>query len=335
MSLQSKVLKLKLEAALAVKHAQGWQRLIDLYGEERATAFYTHLGLNHLGTTTRRVKCQGCDGERKTCARCRGFGYIEVESKSVEWEGLTLHREPTELEKRINLKAISDAFVQGEQQLVNQLLVLRDKLITDAGLGIIKLSPADYHTLVLDAPKQATEELKETLERIYAQGRKLVLDELRAQGATDLGDIGDAAEDDLEFLSNLGDVTVSRVANDVQSRAIGGAAGLVVLGLAGGALVSRLTDDLQAGSVSYINNAAAEADHAALGLGRDAEGSNRSDIVQEIYYSSLLDDAACENCVAVDGETGSIEEITPAPNPSCLGGARCRCIHVYVIQGEQ
>lgn len=305
MTLQTKILNLKLEAALAVRHANGWQKLIDLYGEERATAFYTHLGLNHLP------------------------------KKSIEWEGLTLHREPTELEKRINLKAISDAFVQGEQQLVNQLLVLRDKLITDAGKGIIKLTPADYHTLVLAPPKQATEDLKETLEQIYERGRQLVLDELKAQGARDLGDIGDPSDDDLEFLSDLGDVTVSRVANDVQSRAIGSAASLVVLGVAEGVLLSRLTDDLQAGSVSYINSAAAEADHAALGLGRDAEGSNRSDIVQEAYYSAILDDTCCSDCESADGETGDPGEITAAPNPSCQGSARCRCLHVYVLAGEQ
>lgn len=305
MSLQTKILNLKLEAALAVKHANGWQKLIDLYGEEKATAFYTHLGLNHL------------------------------EKKTVDFDGLTLHREPTDLEKRINLKALSEAFEQSEQRLVNQLMVLRDKLITDAGKGIIKLSPSDYHTLTLDLPTQASEDLKVALEEIYTRGRKLVLEELRAQGARDLGDIGDAAEGDLEFLSDLGDVTASRVANDVQSRAIGGAASLVVLGIAANEIASRLTEDLRAGSVSYINNAASEAGHAALGLGRDAEGSNRSGIVQEVYYSSLLDDAACENCTAVDGETGTLNDVTPVPNPSCLGSARCRCIHVYVFEGEQ
>lgn len=305
MSLQDKVKDLYRTSLIGARHAAFWQKAIDTHGEEAATAFYTHLGLNHL------------------------------EQKSIQYEGLTLHREPTELEKRINLKAISDAFVQGEQQLVNQLLVLRDKLITDAGKGIIKLSPADYHTLVLDPPKQATEDLKETLEQIYARGRKLVLDELRAQGASDLGDIGDPTETELEFLSDLGDVTVSRVANDVQSRAIGGAASLVVLGLAGSGLLTRLTDDLQAGSVSYINNAAAEADHAALGLGRDAEGSNRSDVIKEAIYSAILDESVCGPCEEADGETGDPGEITAAPNPSCEGSARCRCLHVYVLEGEQ
>lgn len=305
MSLQEKVLKLKLEAALAVKHANGWQKLIDLYGEEKATAFYTHLGLNHL------------------------------EKKTFDFDGLTLHREPTDLEKRINLKALSEAFEQSEQRLVNQLMALRDKLITDAGKGIIKLSPSDYHTLTLDLPEQASEDLKEALEEIYARGRKLVLEELRAQGARDLGDVGDVAEDDLEFLSDLGDVTASRVANDVQSRAIGGAASLVVLGIAASEIASRLTEDLRAGSVSYINNAASEAGHAALGLGRDAEGSNRSDVIREAYYSAILDESVCEPCGEADGETGDPNEITPTPNPSCLGSARCRCIHVYVFEGEQ
>lgn len=69
MSLQEKILRLKLEGATAMRHAQWWEKQIATYGVSKVTEFYTSLGLNHLQT------------------------------KGYEWEGLTLSREPKEHEK--------------------------------------------------------------------------------------------------------------------------------------------------------------------------------------------------------------------------------------------
>src|ERR1051326_506349 len=124
MSLQEKVLNLKLNAALAVKHANGWQRLIDLYGESKATEFYKHLGLNHL------------------------------EKKSVEWEGLQLSREPKEYEK-IAVKGVAQAQESAKESINKILLTLRTELITDGLKGIKKLKPASYHELTLQASSKS------------------------------------------------------------------------------------------------------------------------------------------------------------------------------------
>jgi hypothetical protein len=54
-------------------------------------------------------------------------------------------------------------------------------------------------------------------------------------------------------------------------------------------------------------------------------------------YTSVLDKNSCGPCIAAD--TGQLLALDspdwiPAPNPACLGGDRCRCIHVYQLSTE-
>lgn len=259
-----------------------------------------------------------------------------LKGKSVEYDGMTLWRDPTELEKLINLKAIQDAFDSGEKDLKKQLLALREQLISDAAAGIIKLSPADYHTLTLSASADVSTELRDTLQTIYERGRELVLSELEAQGATGLGTIGAISEADIAALDLLSGVTISRVLNDVQARAVGSAASASVAGITGDEVGNRVESDLEEGSTAYIDTAAGGADHVALSMGRSGEADDRSDIVSSVYFSCILDDNSCTPCSEADGETGETEDsIPPAPLDSCDGGPeRCRCIHVYVFASE-
>jgi hypothetical protein len=54
-------------------------------------------------------------------------------------------------------------------------------------------------------------------------------------------------------------------------------------------------------------------------------------------YTSVLDKATCGPCAQAD--TGQLIALgsplwIPTPNPACLGGDRCRCIHVYQLGSE-
>jgi hypothetical protein len=267
---------------------------------------------------------------------------------------MTLWREPSEVEKSIDLKAIQDAFNTGEEELRLQLADLREKLIDDAIKMILQLNVADYHTLAVVIPDGDLTALRDTLESIYDHGRELVISELTAQGASDLGEPGIASTEDSGKLDDLSNLTASRLANDIQSRIIGAAASLAVFvkavtpvnpldAVVDAALESDYTDmETQLRQASdemsdaYVGIAAREADHAAFGLGRVAEGEAQSDNVKEIYYSALLDDpATCQPCLETDGETGETEaDVTECPNPECDGGAQCRCILIFVFDGE-
>ena len=293
MSLQEKVLSLKLNAALAVKHANGWQRLIDLYGEDKATEFYKHLGLNHL------------------------------EKKSIEWEGLKLSREPKEYEK-LCVKGIAGAQESSKEAIGKILLRAREELISDGLKGIKKLDPASYHELILSIPAEARSDLRDRLVKVHKQGRMLVASELgnKADGAVD---------DEFDDLDTLTDVTGSRVANDVQSRITAAAARFALLGLVGGALLDAVRTEVEAGSVGYIDRASTGLANRVINIGRSDEAERRRDQWGRVEYSALLDQNVCGPCAAQDGQEASNEsDLQPAPNPECQGGDWCRCFHVFV-----
>lgn len=258
------------------------------------------------------------------------------EKQTYDHDGMQLWRQPTAIEMQIDLKAIKQAFDDGEQTLTDQIETLRKKLIDDAVNGIIKLEPAEYHTLVVDASKADKKKLRDELQQIYDKGRQLVVNELEDQGAEDVDNLFDVPDEDEESLDTIGEVTAARVSNDVQSRVIGIAANLAALGVLGLALKKRLAQALEGASTAYVGSAAATADHAALGLGRAATAEANANIIKEVYYSSVLDEGTCIPCQDADGKTGANDsEIPQAPNPDCEGRGRCRCIHVYVLNTEQ
>lgn len=290
MSLQKKILDLKLHAALAVKHAQGWQRLIDLYGEQQATAFYTYLGLNHLP------------------------------QKSYDYDGLTLSREPKPHEAP-QVKAIAQAQDSAKERLATIMTSIRSELVDEALDQLGGLDPAKYHELIITVDTDDRDTLREMVSQTFSDGRLLIQTQ---RGAKD--------DDDLDFddeLDTLTDITVSRLANDVQARVTGAASRFALLGQTGQQLISSVTTSIADGSLSYIDRAATGLANRTLNLGRSAEAERFE--WQRVEYSALLDANVCGPCAAADGEeAGNEADLTPAPNPECEGFDNCRCFHVFV-----
>jgi hypothetical protein len=284
-----------MDALVAARHAAFWQKCITEHGEEKTTAFYTHLGLNHL------------------------------ESKSYEWEGLTLSREPKEHEK-FCVKGIANAQESAKESIGKILLDLREELIADGLKGIKRLKPATFHELTLQASKESRSDLRDRLIKVHKQGRLLVAAELgRKEAVPD--------DDDFDDLDMLTDLTGSRVANDVQSRIIDAAARHALLGQTREGLISAVANEINAGSVTYIDRSARGLANKVINIGRSDEAESRSDEWDRVEYSALLDANVCDPCAAEDGKTASNEDdLEPAPNPECLGGDLCRCFHVWINQ---
>lgn len=292
MTLQKKILELRLNAAMAARHASFWQKAIDEHGEEKATQFYKHLGLNHL------------------------------EAKSFEWEGLKLSRIPKPHEQKA-LKAVARAQDAAKEQIGSILLQLRADLISDGLKGIQTLSPADYHALTLRASTEIRFSLRDRLIKVHRQGRMLVANELgQKQGVED---------DEFDDVDELTDLTNSRVTNDVQSRIVGSAARWALAGLAGATLIAAVQGELNAGSVSYIDRASIGLANRVINIGRGDEAKRREGDWERVEYSAILDQNVCGPCASHDGqEAASEDELQPVPNPECEGGDYCRCFHVYI-----
>jgi len=297
--LADKVLQLHRDAVVAERIASFWQKQIDFYGEQKAEDFYISLGLNHL------------------------------EKKSIQWEGMTLSRQPTEIEK-LCIKSIAAAQDTSKEGIANILLALRETLINKGMAAIKKLAPADYHTLVLAAPQSSWDDLRELLDKVFMRGKKLVAAELNQQ--KDVKQTT-ATESDDSFLDDLTDLTDSRVINDLQARITAAVARFSLLGLSGSDLWDAVRSEVESGSVSYIDRAATGVANKVLSFGRSREAEDRSDEWDRVEYSAILDQNTCGPCNADDGETAKDEsDLTPVPNPECEGGDWCRCFHVFINQ---
>jgi hypothetical protein len=354
MTLQTKILQLKLDAALAVRHAQGWQRLIDLYGEDKATAFYQHLGLNHLP------------------------------AKSVDFDGLTLRREPRPSEA-IAVKGVAQAQEVNKAYIATLLLAMRSTMIADALVQLADLNPADYHTLAVDIPAMQRNSLRVALIDVFNDGRQLVGRELARQqgkawqaegswqhpidfdrlhqrngfgphGADCVGydcqcdvvhestcamkngfptcscEFKEFIADDFDELDLLADVTTARVANDTQARIIAAAGRLAMLGTSGDSLITATQTEINAGSVSYIDRTAQGLANRTINLGRSFEMHERDDEIDRYEQSALLDNNVCDPCAADDGLTADNPDDLPGgPNLSCQGSDLCRCFIVTIV----
>lgn len=319
MSLQEKVLKLKLDAAMAARHVAFWEKQIVTYGEAKATAVYTSLGLNHL------------------------------EKKSVQWDGLTLSRQPTEIEK-LCIKSISQAQDAGKESVGSILLNARSDLIASALSAIKKLTPAHYHEVILTMPEKFHDDLKDEASNIFQKGRRLVAAELARQTGKAAYPVTDRTpsetelkfrklrvfikqEDEDDELDNLVDLTAARIANDIQSRMTAAATRFRLLGLTEPDLWEAVRNEVGTGSTGYIDRAATGVTNRVLSMGRSREAEVRSDEWGSVEYSAVLDQNVCSPCSADDGETAKTEDdLTPTPNPECEGGDWCRCFHVFINQ---
>ena len=74
-----------------------------------------------------------------------------------------------------------------------------------------------------------------------------------------------------------------------------------------------------------------------MSLGRTDQMNEQAQEIADYVYSALLDGATCEECDGMDGEMteDAGEAAAWAPNPSCYGGDRCRCLVVAEISQDQ
>lgn len=295
MTLTEKVKQLQASAALAARQAAFWEKTIRDHGERKAEAFYLHLGLNH------------------------------IERKGVEWEGLTLSREPKEHEKTA-VKGIATAQESAKESIGKILLTLRTELIEDGLKGIKKLTPATYHELILQASSESRESLRDRLIKVHRQGRLLVAAELGKKEASPI--------DEFDDLDDLTDLTDARIANEVQSRIIAAATRFRLLGLTGQELLNAVQNEITAGTVTYIDRAATGLANRVINIGRMDEMRNRADEIDRYEQSELLDANTCGPCAEDDGKTASDPDDLPgAPNPACEGGDYCRGFIVAIAVG--
>lgn len=257
---------------------------------------------------------------------------FQVDEKTFVYDGMILSREPRDAEKAVDLKGIAHSYDSGKERLGRVLKAIRDDLITQSVEEVKKYKAGNIYELVLTPPVTAQKKIRKEIDAAFLVGRDQVAKELAKSKA---GAFPETKE--LSFaskLTRLVDLLVSRMVNEIQTRAANVFASLGTLGLEDETIVSRLKDELGEQSLKVFESFASQAVNAAINAGRDAEAEERKDEWARVEYSAILDANTCDECEDADGMTASdVSDLPPAPNPDCKGGAQCRCFHIFI--GEE
>lgn len=244
--------------------------------------------------------------------------------KGFEFEGMELSREPTELEKQIDLKAKIEDLEKAAEKLSKLFLTIRKDLITDAARQIEDLGLENLDELNLSVSPTHTKRAEKLLKEIFAVGGAQIIDELNLQGGKS-GKKYAAKERDFNIFTLL-NLILARITAEIRNRAVNVAVLLYSLeDYARDVLEDRLRDESEKVFEQLARNAA----NLTIQAGRENE-LDSSDI--ELFeYSAILDQNTCSPCSSWDGkQADNLDDLPTCPNGECKGGWNCRCFVIGI-----
>lgn len=251
-----------------------------------------------------------------------------IQKKTFDLDGLTLGREPQGIELVIDLKQIAADLESEKEKLAKILKRFRVSLIDQAVTKLDKLDPADAHTLVLVPDAITQKQIAKSIRSAYQAGQQQIIAELTAQAAKNIAGVLELKDDPLDQ-DELADLTISRIINEIQKRAVDW---YTMLKLLLDYTSEKLRDKLLGESEKWIDQLAGNTANISIQYGREAEIENNLDQIDRCEYSAIMDANTCGPCGDADGETGATPADLPdTPNPDCEGGSNCRCFIIGVI----
>lgn len=284
------------------------------------------------------------------------------EKKTFEFDGLTLSREPSEIEKLIDLKSLVSDLESQSENLEASLLKYRDALINQAVSAAKDLDEKTIFSLTLERNEKQAKFVKKALNEAYGKGRAQIMREINVQTSEKMYkaskqkdciycsysekgvyklcekcfipplELKDLTSDETEErLASLSDSTIAKILNEIQSRAINAYTALKILGWDVGSFFDELKTRLFGESSAFVSQLARNSANAAVMKGRMDEIAETSEGITE--YSAILDKNLCSECKAYDGKRSATPEndFPEVPNPYCKGGSNCRCFWVAIL----
>jgi HK97 family phage portal protein len=252
--------------------------------------------------------------------------------KNFEFQGLTLSREPTELEKSIDLKAIADSYEQGKESLTRVIETMRTDLIKQATKVVGDHEASSIHTLNLTPPAFADKSVTREIQRAFDEGQRQVANEAPRKGFAQPVEKKGIFDD---VIRALVDLTISRVINEVASAAVNIFTRLGVLGYTPQEIENEIKAELEDRSDKPFEGIARQAINKAVNEGRKEEMAARSDEIRLYEYSAILDQNTCTPCADWDtAQADDPSQLPDTPNPECEGGPNCRCFIIAVFDTE-
>ncbi len=240
------------------------------------------------------------------------------------------------------LSEVASVLDKGRDEIAAALRAALPAVRAEAVQRLMSMPVRRMHQASVPAPEKLIGQVEEILRGMYQAGvRQVEGERVRQAGGAEPGDaavvrLAERASK-REPLGVYADGVVADFLNQVVSRAATAAMDWQRRpgDLTKGEVIKRIEEDLDDQSDKWMDGVAAKGANEAFADGRSDGYEEHKDEIQAVVYSALLDLNTCEACAAADGKEGATpEEIPDVPNPDCLGGDRCRCVHVYVFADE-
>lgn len=268
-----------------------------------------------------------------------------TEKKTFELDGMVLSREPSIIEKSIDLKAIFDSYENGKEGLTKVVMQMRSELIIAASKEATEFTDKTIFELTLAPPKNAYKLVEKEIAKAVNDGRMQINRDAIHDGISkaELTRINQKINgldvhtkgiiDDL--IRTLVEITISRVIGEVATAAQNIFTALRVLGLDSDEIEQRMREDLEERSDAPYTRIAVQTVNRAVNEGRREEMRAREDEIDHYLYSAILDTNTCSPCEDWDGATASsLDQLPDTPNPECEGMGNCRCFIISVFASE-
>lgn len=260
--------------------------------------------------------------------------------------GLRLaERAPRGVEVYLNLAEIKGRFDNAKTAIREVTQATRDALGAElARRALAAAGKGQLAKFAVGAPPmidKLTSEITAVLSNFYQAGQAQVADELQRQrdgkpwSPDSVGARVKAAEPpkpsaaNLAVLKQQAEMAARSIANATQQAAAQAAARTAAsIPITEPVLETAIARESDAAALRMAGTVS-----DVMSLGRTAEMFFQATDIADYVYSAILDGAACDECLGQDGEETTDGDVAEgwAPNPSCSGGDRCRCLVVAEI----
>lgn len=240
-------------------------------------------------------------------------------------------REPTELEKLIDLKKKIDDLESASDKLSKLFLSIRTNLISAAAGQVADLGFENLEQLDLSVSNKQTKQTAKLLKEIFAVGQQQIINELQAQESEKSKSY---ETKDREFdIFTLVNLVLVKIVSEIRNRAVN----IAVLLYSAEQFKEEFKDELKEEvserllkeSLKIFEQLARNSANLTIQAGRETELDNQD--IKRFEYSAILDKATCSQCRKWDGEQSeNINDLPKCPNKKCAGEWNCRCFIIGI-----